>query len=499
MKEAKYGLCCVLMLISFLLSGCQNSPEQAAVLGKNDGSFDALAASSAEEEHNPNETQEVQYSDCFFSTDDSVEFRFSIEEIFPLKDMPIIEVEPHMLTEEDVQRVAYALFGEQDYYELNSFLDPEFSKDELQERISRWAQYSNDSALRELYGNQPYDKELIQTFIERYTQEMENALDESTKELTQWEFRNGSVYWNSAGKNRKLNPEAYNDEIRLTIKTNGVQYLFSAATRDTATSKLNNITAFPFSEISPGDIDNHIFYAILCRTGAPTQEQIEHAKHLAEQALQQMELGDWVVDQCYVGSNFYQKENEYVIHVNAVPAFSGVPAARQDQFSGLSNNETEYAFNYYLTNVHFEYTADGKLANFELDSPVDIVENINSNVQTMELEALIDRAKEHLKLSDYYEYGLGGVLDSIKEREDLTCIVTIDELGYDLIRVKVPNSNDSYYYVPGVVFSGTVEYYGKESGELYYVYRDSSKEHEDHKTLLVLNAVDGTILRTGTS
>lgn len=482
--------------ISILLCGCQVAPAIEPVISKNDGSFDANAALSASESHEPDATQAVSYDDLFESTDGTVQFRFNISEMVTDADMPIVKVTPHMLTGEDVKRVTESLFGVGPFYELDSFVDPVLSKERIQENISLWSQYSNEESLKDLYGESPFNLDLVQKFISEYSQQYESAPTEVEHEQTQWQFQNGSRYWLSSQDRATMGSSGFNDEIVLDIQDNGVHYLLIASTRDKQTSKLNSISVDLYGGTSPDDINTRIYYAQLCRTEKPTADQIENAKQIAMSMLSKMDLGEWVIDQCFVSSSFYQNENEYMINVNAVPAFNGVACVRQDQFASLSSDETSYAFNYYLTDIHFAFSSEGKLVEFSLESPVDMQEVVNDNVASLDINTLLERAKEHLKLSDYYQYGFGSVIDDIKKKEDLECIVTVDQLEYNLLRVKVPDSYDSYYYVPGLVLSGTTEYYGKDSGNLYYTYSDPSKENKNSRTLLVLNAVDGTVVRS---
>lgn len=66
----------------------------------------------------------------------------------------------------------------------------------------------------------------------------------------------------------------------------------------------------------------------------------------------------------------------------------------------------------------------------------------------------------------------------------MQCIVTVTNSAYNLVRVKVPQTEANYYYVPGIVLSGAVEYIGKETGNLYFSAEDT--------TLISLNGVDGS-------
>lgn len=63
-------------------------------------------------------------------------------------------------------------------------------------------------------------------------------------------------------------------------------------------------------------------------------------------------------------------------------------------------------------------------------------------------------------------------------------------MEYGLTRVKVPDSDDKYYYVPSLALYGTVEYYGEQSGTVY----SSGGEEDQLINLVCLNAIDGSII-----
>ena len=51
----------------------------------------------------------------------------------------------------------------------------------------------------------------------------------------------------------------------------------------------------------------------------------------------------------------------------------------------------------------------------------------------------------------------------------------------------MPYNEDVYNYVPSILLKGSSEYVGKENGKTYYM-------SEQPEILLVINAVDGTII-----
>lgn len=470
-----------------ILCGCQANPEQNAVVSKNDGAFDANLIQSADENKDQNATQIIQYSGNFFSTDGSVEFRMCLDkEVFDGK-WSAVEVQPRYLTEEDVRRVANVLFGDADFYEIEPRLAPVYSKQEMQDSIQRWSQYTNQASLQELYGNYggnlEFAETVIKSYIEDYTVQCETAGEYDTHEPCQWKFRKESYYWYAASDLNGKNLDSENDAIQAMIQIGDVQYEFSASTRNKDDFKINNLAAYLSSGDSPYSIDERIYRAKLCRTVAPTESQIEAVKSRAETMLEQMALGSWMVDECYVDKNYYGDATEYTICVKAVPVLNGIPAMRRPQLTNLKSDEA-YASNYYLTDVEFEFSAYGDLVSFWMYSPIDVHEVMNDNVAIYDSDSLLEKARNSLELSDYYSYGFPGGLDALDQ--DVGCVVDITDMDMKLTRVKVPNTDESYYYVPALVLVGNVEYYGKDNGAVY--------DRSENVTLLVMNAIDGSII-----
>ena len=118
-------------------------------------------------------------------------------------------------------------------------------------------------------------------------------------------------------------------------------------------------------------------------------------------------------------------------------------------------------------------------------SPVDVQRIINPNVQTLSFERIQEQVQNILTLTDIYEYDTLYLAQNADEK--LICNVKLSNVKYGLARVKVANTDERYYYIPAYSFYGYVELYGKSSGDIYY--------ESDEETLLVLNAVDGSIIQ----
>lgn len=488
-----------------VLTACAANPEKEVVTSKNDGSFDANVVQSATKPAEGQDTpagQRVQYTDSFSSTDGSVEFTLNIDTEVSNAPMPVAEVEPHYLTGQDAKRVAEVLFGDAEIYEARPILAPKetiYSKSQVQELLTKWAQYTDLEFLLDLYGderNAETTAEVVKKFIADYSEAYDNFQEEDPRVPCEWTLKPDAYYLYSPDEVAQMDVSDYNYGIEAEVTANGIGYIYTVSTRNKVDFKINNIIVrLGDGGISPDTIDIRTYEARLCRTDKPTDAQMEAAQAKASELLAQMELGDWLVDECYLQTiNYYGDTPEYVICVNAVPVINGIPASRRPQLDNLRSKEV-YSSNYYLTDASFGFSADGRLVSFQLYSSIDVTEILNDNVATLGIDELMEKAKSHLSLSDRASYGNAeSALESYEETfgEPVVCRIDVTELKYGLTRVKAPNTDDSYYYVPALLLSGSVAYCGKDTGTVY----ETNEQFTGKPTwaLVCLNAVDGSVI-----
>lgn len=502
MEIRKKRICICVLLMAFFACGCQKNPDINAVINKSDGSFDIKVIQSATEtirDSNDNLNQfengtliatestqhQFQYQSQFMSSDNSVNFTIDLNTDLTDLPMPVVEVAPHRITIEDAKQVAHVLFGNATFYEAEPLGMEVFSKSEIQAKIDRLLSYEGRLGY---YDSAIFDSAKKQ-FIEEYTLKMETAPDENPHRLCPWEYRKSSYYYWTTEELSTIDTSQDNDELQVRVNVNGIPYLMIISTRDRSDYKINNIYVMIDDGPSPLSADMYIFQNRLCQTVEPDEENITAVSQKAFEMLQQMNLGDWVISECYVEVANQDDFPEYMIVVNAVPQYENVSAVRIPQITGLTSEEA-YASNYYLTNAQFKFNAAGTLLSMEMISPIDMVSLINNNVLTLGLDELMSRAENHLKLSDYHAYDRLQLIPM--GYEDYYCAVSINDADYGLARVKVPNTDDSYYYVPAIFFYGTIQFQGKETDSIY----DVTIEEEVRRPILVLNAIDGSIIHT---
>lgn len=423
----------------------------------------------------------VKDSGVYVSDDGRVDLIIKIDEEVSGAYMPMLEVKPHQITDEEAKRVAHAIFGDADFYEKVPNLKQYYTKAEIAQKLERWSQYTTQESLDGLYGNGMADAdelELINLFIERYREKYITAPEEIPYTPCKWSFQNGIAYHDDSS----ANPDNFSDEIWAQLYVGDIPYDFCATNRDKEDFKVNSIYAVVATGISPNNIDEEIFKARLFRREMPTQEQLDAVKSRAETMLHAMDMGTWLIDQCYVEEKQISEEiTEYSIIVTAVPVLYGVPAVRVPQFTALRGEDPSVK-NYYYADVFFEFSPNGVLWDFNMRSPIEIVENLNSG-QTMTAAQLLELAKEHLAESTPEDYGF---ISSIYSGDDILCCrVNVNELNYNLTRVNKPGCTDRFYYIPGMTIKGFVEIYEQKSGKVLW---------SDEMILLNLDGRDGSII-----
>lgn len=482
------------------LCGCQQSPEKQSVVSKNDGSFDKsviVPATEVPDVADANSMRTVSYTDEFNSTDNSVVFTFNIHEELDAPKNSVVEVAPHFLTGEDARRVADILLPDAEWYE--GVKGGVYTKEQIQEKVNRWTKYASSDALAELYGNSDAPEELadrldtVQSAIQRYTERYESA-PSGSPEACGWTFQKDCLYYSIPESELTEQDFAQaNDQIRAIAKVGEREYTFSVSTRNKSDFKLNSIYLYMEEGTSPKGIDGRIYSALLCRTKAPTEDDVAAVAAKAQKMLDDMDLGQWQIDTSFVQTTYYGDAPEYTINLTAVPVFNGVAAIPVPQITNLKSQQS-YASNYYMSEVTFQFSGNGDLMGFHMQSPTDPVEVLSENASVKDMDELMELAKDHLTLSDYNEYGYHPDLIKSAEEEEggkLVCNVDISQMEYGMLRVKVPNTDESYYYVPGMILYGSVDYVGSKTGKIYYS-SGASYGSSRISPLVAINAVDGS-------
>ena len=332
------------------------------------------------------------------------------------------------------------------------------------------------------------------------TAALEKIPEGKTYRNAEWIMRPDDEYLYTAEQIANMDEDDRDNLQSVKARTNvdAIQYQLDFTIRDDEQYKLSSFYVNMDTVMSPIWLDAEIFEARLLRTGEPTQEQIDAAAKKGGELLNSLGLGQWQVDSCEVWIPELSGVEEYRIIVKALPVFNGVPAIRQPMNDSIKSDDI-YAHNCYMTEAKIEYNAEGTLVGFEIQTPMDVVEVLNDNVATMTMDDLVQRVKDQLSLTDKEAFGTYGEILDMMERsagEEFICKVDLCQIEYGMVRIRIPNTEDGYYYVPALKCSGTIDYVGAQSGK---VYRSSGTDIQTDRILpiLVLNAVDGSVIEQG--
>lgn len=481
-KRTVYKILLIAALISLLSATAVSASELLRIWVKHEDSFTNA----------PTEVPLISNSEIEVSKSGIIEFNINIAEEVSGEPVPVLEVVPYFLTEEDIKRVAYVLFPEGEFFEAEPAMDLNYSKEEIQEKLDRWSYYSTEETLRELIDyrpNQPsYLQDIagnVQDFVDQYSGMLEGAPSTNPHQLCDWTFKKSSVYYLTKAELASKDTGNDNDNIEADIRVGDVRYRFSASVRDKDDFLISNISAYLYDGIGPSMLDEHIFRTWLCRTEEPTEDQVATVKQKAEKMLQQMQLGSWMIDECYVETKEINEYKDYIIHVNAVPLLNGTPVLRKAQLANLKSEITGAA-RYYYTDVQFEFSANGDLIRFEMRSPIKIMHEVTSSTAALDIEKQFETAKEYLSQRDFHFYSMGFSFDHLENA--VGCIVDVNGLEYNLTRINAEDPLESYYYVPGIKLIGNVKYYDLESGNIYL--------ERQGLTLVVIDAENGLVVTT---
>lgn len=494
-----------------MLCGCQANPDKDVVISKNDGAFDsALLQTAPTAPDDQAQTQRVQVSDTFTSTDGSVQFSLNVDQDIQAQSLSVVEVTPYFFSEADVQRIAQLLLPGADFYERQAeFIPPKFSKSQLQEKIARASQYANEEDLKCLYGDR-YNEDIFLTMdddgadstpverfkaeINRYMDMLGTASDEDPRTPCEWSWKLESNYREGPEEAARRSGVGEERQIQANAAANGIEYYLVARKHDGSDYMASMLNLTHWGTLSPWSVDQEIWRHQLLEENYPTQEQIDAAVARAKELLQQVGIGSWEVDSGSVID--WYGEDCPAICVQAGPVLSGTPALWREQTIWYSRSDSGQVYG--TAGAELVFSADGVLMSFRIDNPIQEAGVVNSQPSILSIEDMIGRAKENLSLTDIRSFIHEAFLTAMEYQYEQMPELHIDITGlsFGLVRVDVKDAPGTFYYVPAMVLSGSKGLYDPETGEclLRSGDPDSRLGSEEVTPLVGINALDGSIV-----
>ncbi len=455
----------------FFLLGCQENPAQDYIINKNEDVMEAVIAQTKNEgvkedldNDKITETYE-KFSDDF--TNDSGDVVVSVNADLKYYDVnfPVIRVEPHNLTADEVKMWADILFEGLIAYEPSYTL----SKVELEKRILQLQNLVLDKdRLYEEYGDEQSVQSMVKYYndlIEGYKSMYDTAPEYLEKNLCDWTFRTSDYYmenavlWEGTSEFEKLK-KTYEIQAIADLD-NGLQKKISAATRTADDYKLNNIFFFYSNE--------KLF------------EQVTPYKEISEN--EAIEIGDKLVDllgmkdwSLYKINQFeYEDSSSYTLTYTMT--YKNIPVINEIQID--LHADDLYASNYYNSVITI-CIYNGVVRSVELLSPMDIVDILNEDVEVISFEDAYNSFKRYIETQvnmDAYSNGILGMMDF--EKTEVKVDVSSIEQGFYRIREK--NNNDEYLLIPVWNFKGEISLNGMPLAG---------------PQLCMVNGLDGSIINT---
>ena len=438
------------------------------------------------------ETQPTYQSE-FTNRDGRVSFHIDAPMPQEIEEGVILEAVPHYLTEEDVKRAAYAIFGEDAYF---TEMPPQsenyiYTQEQLKAAIERMEPYTTREAWGELSGSTGLlygfsrDQRAQDTarLIEEYHQKLDNFRLDYPEEPCKWTWQNAE-YYSYAPENASASAVSEaGDAIAAFVEKDGISYNFRATIRDKEGVKISSIFVTERWPAGCAVLDSISLRRKLCIT-EPTQEQIAQAGTRAEQILSDMQLGNWEICEVYVEviTDINPESPEYRIHIYAVPMLEGgADVRRKNRGHDSQASEAPEPDNYYMSCAEFQFAPGGELLALEFLSPMDTTVVSRTNA-VYSVAGMLDVAEETLKNTDINGFGVNVEQMDYAQAE---CEVTISEIQTGMARIRVEGTEDTYQYVPALSFLGNVTYIldGKPQ-----------KTGIEICNILTINALDGSVL-----
>lgn len=473
MNTKDYKLHLTILFVSLILalvSGCQKTPEQGIVTSKNDGSLESAIYDGAKQTENvtPPAQKTHTYHESLLSAGGDVSFSIDLEEPDVVENIPVIRAVPHSFTSEEAKQFAQALFQDENILE-NAFEDTAIlDKKDIEEKILQLKQHIGDRAALVAYysGNEDIADRVTAEYesqIERYEQLYETAPESVEETLCDWVFHPQS-YYDDPGSDYASEEDGYDGLqcIKAKINAENDEYCFNVYNRAESDYQTHYIHMYMKEE----DVSSAELYS----SEEPTADIIADHISQAEDMLDRMDIGDWVIrsvdpmewEDYLTGMILYKTE------IYACPAFSSI--AVLDQGTMRLGTEADYAPVYPKTLIRFVFSGD-KLMAFEYTSPIDIVRVENDDVQLMPFDTVMEKLKTYLRTFE---------ADTLSQNIH----VKRAELAFSCVQIK--DRTFEFYLVPSYAFYVSIPVGPSEQNE---------PEMADVPTpLVVINAVDGSII-----
>lgn len=247
-------ICTVLVMLLctvLICTGCQDSPQEDIVVNKNEIHKETKGESTDLSEKN-------SVSDKFSCENSGIQFEVNAE-AEELEKKPVLRVKPHQIQSEEVKKWANVLFGAVPVYEPIR----ELSKEDIEDSILKYKQWSDEEQLYEEYGNEAEVKKVLEEYQKRISWlkgQYESAPEKVERKKTDWTFHPSEYYFTDAGYWEEQKDQydylenTYCLEIASMDDSTGHFPVISATNRDQSDYKVNMLWFYYDDETQMDDI-----------------------------------------------------------------------------------------------------------------------------------------------------------------------------------------------------------------------------------------------------
>ena len=482
MSAVMKRLICILLLLSLTLSLCscgkakQKEMLRGAILSADIPIAEESAAPEeiiivgGTEDHTP-----MGWNEELTSANGEVKVSIHDDAFDGVPDtMPVIAVQPQMVTSDMVKQAAAAIFGDAIFYEDGSW---ELTRAEIEERIAAWEKGVTAEVIHEDYGEnlseEQYERlrRIRQDILDYYREAWAYAPEEITPRECDWLFR-PAEYWIEQSHDFSIEYPTYSDDTPFGVWSS----LIAETEADGITYRIwaSNLTRDGFWNhsiyVDPVQSDGQAYYEVI----PATDEELRQAEQDAEQLLLRMGFGNWRCEAKNV--ELLDQEDTplglYYIAVSGAKVRNGWVSPVWSQYSQYGGGYPEY--------VYLERTKNGTLLNFKLQGLLE--DGASETVPLISTDEAMDAAREAMR---------GWTLDDrrLGIADDHPTLVTRTITGVKVGYCRVPTGEWTYELVPALTFLGT-----EESDGLFADPQEGTLVFD----LLVIDLRDGSVIDTRT-
>ncbi len=461
----------ILLTASFLVSACQENPDDDIVVNKGGNLSDQIETASGKDMEGAGAETFVK-NEVFTAADQNVEIRMDISYTPELHgSLSVYRGVPRSISVDEVKLWSKALFKDSTPYEPTTVK----TKSELSEEILNFKQMiSNREKLIEEYGSeQDADNyiEYINGLISALEQDYASAPESYNRKETDWTFHPYSYYDLYSTFNQDFDQYANEDlsqELQIEADVDGHHGYIWAINRDASDYTMHCLNSGFYDEM---DIRNE---------SPGTSLSPEDADKIVYPLIAELGFEGWLLDMCFADSGEGasdsppEEDKEYSkFTYSFTPALDGLPVFYT--ILGTIKSDDAYAARYYYENMQVNLV-NGKVIGVSWYSPLEITETVSENVKLLSMDEIYERFKSQLQ-SEYTMTKLLGEDDAARLN---SAYVKVTDMTLYMMRIR-EKGTDNFLLVPAYGFKGDVYI---EDDQLYFPDID----------LTMINAIDGSTI-----